>query len=463
VIARYESTAGAVAEIVGGRMIHGDAGCRIQNVSTDSREIDTQTLYVPIRGENFDGHTFIEKLAQEKKISCFLTERPDDERIAQNCGVPAIQCDNTLYALGSLGLAHRCSAYNGPLVGVTGTNGKTTTKELLAAILSVRYNVHKSQKNYNNEIGVPFTLMGLSRSHEAGVIEMGMNHTGEISRLSKMTLPTMAIITNAGEGHLEFLGTVENVANAKSEIVDGMAEGSIIILNEESACFEMMRDRALSKKMKIVTVGIEKGMVCPERYKLYPDATEIQWRGVTIRVPIYGIHNITNIMSALAAGYALGVTVDEAAAALVSFANVGKRNDLHQGEFVLVNDTYNANPLSVRYALRSLAEIYPSSRRIAVLADMKELGDQSENLHRRSGVEVAVYGFQILLTLGGQARFIAEGARDAGMSPAAIHHFESKEECTEFLKRVVLPGDAILVKGSRSMTMEEVADQLIRA
>jgi UDP-N-acetylmuramoyl-tripeptide--D-alanyl-D-alanine ligase len=462
-ITRLHATAGEIAGIVGGNLLSGNPRTKIEHVSSDSRESDLRTLFVPIRGEKFDGHSFIEQLAREGKISCFLTERDDDALIAATTGIAAIKCGNTLFALGAIGKAHRTSSYQRPLVAITGTNGKTTTKELVAALLSSKYRVHKSEKNYNNEIGVPFALMELSSDHQASVIEMGMNHAGEISRLSRMACPTIGVITNAGEGHLEFLGSVENVARAKAEIVEGMTAGSTIIINEETACFEILRDAGERARLNIVTVGIEKGMMKPFGYRLHPLSIEIDYDGITIECPLYGIHNITNIMAALAVGRELGVTTDDAAQSLKCFSNVGRRSDVIEGVFVVLNDTYNSNPLSVHYALRSLSEIYPDRRRIAVLADMKELGDLSVPLHMRVGSEVHRFGFSDLFTHGPLAEHIAHGALKAGMLTSNIRHFSSKEELIDALRAVVRPGDAILVKGSRSMKMEEVADSLVRS
>jgi len=461
-IASHHVKVSDLVNATGGTLLCGDADSFIDHVSSDSRELDTRTLFVPIRGEKFDGHSFVETLSRDDRVVCMLTERPQDAEIVKASGKALILCDNTLFALGHIARAYREKVFASPLVGITGTNGKTTTKELLASILASKYQVHKSEKNYNNEIGVPFALMGLSSSYGVSVIEMGMNHTGEIERLSSMARPTIGVITNAGEGHLEFLGSVENVARAKAEIVAGMRAGSLIVLNEESSCFDIMRDAAKNASLEIITVGIEKGMIRPESYRLYPTSTEVTWKGCAVRVPLYGIHNITNIMAALAVGERLGVDVHSAADALASFENVGKRSDASGEKIVVVNDTYNSNPLSLRYALRSLAEIYPSRRRIAILADMKELGDHAEPLHLAAGREVHDHGFSFLFTYGDLAAGICDGARNAGMRGDSIRHFSSKEDLIDAVMKIMAEGDALLVKGSRSMKMEEVADALVR-
>lgn len=461
-IASHHVKISDIVASTGGRLLCGDPAGSIEHVSSDSRELAERTLFVPIRGEKFDGHSFIPQMASDDRAVCMLTERESDALAVRSSGKALVLCDNTLFALGRIARAYRERVFSAPLVGITGTNGKTTTKELIASILASRYSVHKSEKNYNNEIGVPFALMGLSPSFGVSVIEMGMNHTGEIERLSSMARPTIGVITNAGEGHLEFLGTVENVAHAKSEIVAGMKPGSVIVLNEESSCFDIMRSAAERASLEIVTVGIDRGMIRPDSYRLFPTEAEVTWRGVPVRVPLYGVHNITNIMAALAVGELLGIGAQEAADALVSFRNVGKRSDATGDRIVVVNDTYNSNPLSLRYALRSLAEIYPSRRRIAVLADMKELGESGPALHRAAGAEVGQYGFSMLFTYGELAADIAEGARGAGMDAGSVRHFSSKEDLIHTVMNTMTDGDALLVKGSRSMKMEEVADALVR-
>jgi UDP-N-acetylmuramoyl-tripeptide--D-alanyl-D-alanine ligase len=459
VIAEFETTLGEIANACGGRILSGDPLLNIKTISSDSRETAESCLFVPIAGETFDGHAFIDELASMKKISCFLTSRPSDDIVARGNGAGAVLCDNTLYALGEVARSYR-EKFSLPVVGITGTNGKTTTKELLACALSVKGNILKNEKNYNNEIGVPFTLFGLRDKHDVAVIEMGMNHTGEISRLSSYVRPDVAIITNAGEGHLEFLGSVENVARAKSEIMEPMMPGSVVILNAESECFEIMHDSAAAKNLKIITIGLSKGDIRSERYELSPAHTTVIYKGISFTVPLYGIHNIHNIMAVLAACEVLGADLSAVAESFASFQNVGKRNDVFEGSFVLVNDTYNSNPLSLRYALRSLSEIYMRHRKIAVLGDMKELGDHSKRCHENAGTEVKDFGYDLLYTFGDMSKWTANGARSAGMPADCVFHFDSKEKLISELIKNVQADDAVLVKGSRSMKMEEVADAL---
>jgi UDP-N-acetylmuramoyl-tripeptide--D-alanyl-D-alanine ligase len=461
VIAEFETTLGDIAESCGGRILYGDPRTRITHISSDSRELDGSCLFVPIVGETFDGHSFIDELSSKKKISCFITSRPSDDIIARGNDVGAVLCDDTLHALGNIARGYR-GKFSIPFVGITGTNGKTTTKELLACALSVKGNVLKNEKNYNNEIGVPFTLFGLNSDHDIAVIEMGMNHTGEISRLSSYVRPDIAIITNAGEGHLEFLGSVENVARAKSEIMEPMKPGSAIVLNAESECFDIMNESAKARNLKVVTVGLANGDIRPERYTLSPSSTTVVYKGHTFTVPLYGVHNIHNIMAVLAVCEEFGADLSAVSEAFSKFQNVGKRSDVVEGSFILVNDTYNSNPLSLRYALRSLSEIYPRHRKIAVLADMKELGEHSKRCHENAGKEVKLFNYDLLYTFGEMGGWIADGALDAGMSEDCVYRFDSKGKLIAELSKTVHRDDAVLVKGSRSMKMEEVAEALLK-
>ena len=233
----FNASLGNIAEWAGGVLLCGERSKEIHSITTDSREHGRDSLFVPIVGEKFDGHQFIDGLVKSGSIAAFLTRSDDHDKIARAYSVGAILCDDTLKAYGTLAAHHR-SSMNAKVIGLTGTNGKTTTKELLWSILNRKYKTLKNDKNFNNEIGVPYTLLGLKEEHKWAVIEMGMNHIGEIDRLSGIVKPDLAIITNVGEGHLEFLGTVENVALAKSEIMNGMNTGSLIVLNKDTQCFD---------------------------------------------------------------------------------------------------------------------------------------------------------------------------------------------------------------------------------
>ncbi len=451
--ASYATTAGAVAAACRGKVVSGDSTAVIRTVSSDSRDLGPAALFVALRGDRFDGHDFIADLARDGKITACLAMRGTDAPLP---GVSVIRCADTLAALGDIAARHRGSVRT-RLAGITGTNGKTTTKELAHRILSSRFSCLKSEKNYNNLIGVPFALLGLEPSHEFAVIEMGMSARGEIERLSGICAPDAALITSIGEGHLEFLGSVANVAAAKAEIVAGMERGSTLYVHTEVPCMDTVAAAACAAGVRLVTFGTENADIVPRSYAMDANGIEVVMEGVPVRAPLYGIHNVNNLVGAIALASHFGVGPSDAREALAGFENADGRGQVLSGDYTVINDTYNANPLSLRAALRSVSEIYPGRRKIAVLSDMKELGEAAPECHRRSGSDVAKNGFDMLFLYGEMSANYRAGAVGAGMPGASVLMFDTKEELADRLAKTVRNDDVILVKGSRSMKMEDVA------
>jgi len=460
VIVDCATTVGRIAEAAGGRITSGDPAAEIGTITTDSREIGAKGLFIPLVGERYDGHDFIRPLSESRSIRSYLTMKPGFTDTAARLGIAEILCDDTLRALGSIAARHR-DEIDPTVVGITGTNGKTTTKELVYAILGSKWNCLKNEKNYNNEIGVPMTLLGLSAGHRMAVIEMGMNHPGELDRLSKIAKPDLALITNVGEGHLEFLGSVENVASAKSEIMHGMKPGSMLIINRDMAFLDIVMERARKSDLVVKSFGLsEKADVRPDSYRLYRDSLSVTFRGTEIAVSLYGVHNVYNVMAAIAVATEYGMDPAAIATALSGFVNVDGRSQIIDRGFIVINDSYNSNPLSLRYALRSTGEIFPERRKIAVLSDMKELGGTAERYHAECGRAVHENKFDMLLVWGDMANHYAEGARRAGFDNDRIRQFETKDEMSRYLNTVADENDVILIKGSRSMKMEDVVRAL---
>lgn len=455
-IVDYATTVGRIAEASRGRITSGDPATAIRTITTDSREIGPQSLFIPLVGEKFDGHDFIRPLSETSRIRSYLTMRSGYTEDAARRGIAEIICEDTLRALGSIAARHR-DEIDPELVGITGTNGKTTTKELVYAVLSSRWNCLKNVKNYNNEIGVPMTLLALNGEHDMAVIEMGMNHPGEIERLSRIAKPDLAVITNAGAGHLEFLGSVENVARAKAEIMDGMKPGSKLLVNRDTECLDIIMEKARAMDLVVKSFGLsEKADIRPDAYRLYRDSLTVTFRDTEIMVPLYGIHNVYNVMAAIAVGSEYGLDAAAVSDSLGGFVNVDGRSQIIDRGFILINDSYNANPLSLVCALRSTGEIFPERRKIAVLSDMKELGEAAGRYHGEGGGAVHENGFDMLLVWGDMAADYADGARRAGMDGDRIRVFDSKEEMSRYLKGIADDNDVILIKGSRSMKMEDV-------
>lgn len=458
----YLSTIGEIAHQSGGVLLWGDPSRIVKSITTDSREVDGDCLFIPIRGNRFDGHDFIAELVPSGRIIGFLTERDDFTMLASRYNVAAIFCDNSLAAYGEIARAHRMMM-PAKVIGITGTNGKTTTKELLWTLLSSTYRCHKNEKNFNNEIGVPHALLGLQQEHEFSVIEMGMNHIGEIARLSNIARPDISIITCVGEGHLEFLGSVENVARAKAEIVGGMKPNSILYLNADSPYGDIVLQAARERSVRVVTFALEtKADIMPESVSLQLREISLTYKGETYRAPLYGIHNAYNLLIALAVALELGVEPSKAKEALANVAAVDKRSEIIERGYIVINDTYNSNPLSAKSALVSAQRVFPEARKIAVLSDMKELGEKSGYYHRELGKKAAECGFFSLYTWGEYSKDIARGAVEAGMPEQRVFRFSEKETLIEALLLSVRKGDVVLVKGSRSMKMEEVTDALVR-
>jgi UDP-N-acetylmuramoyl-tripeptide--D-alanyl-D-alanine ligase len=456
----HTSTVGEIARRCGGLVTSGDSSMIVETVTTDSRELGEHNLFVPLVGERFDGHDFIMPLLTNKSIGSFLTMRSGYTEEAAAQKISEIRCDDTLKALGAIAAHHR-NRISPEVVGITGTCGKTTTKELVYALLGTAGKCLKNEKNYNNEIGVPMTLLALDESHETAVIEMGMNHPDELDRLSRIARPDLAVITNVGEGHLEFLGTIENVASAKSEIMNGMKKGSTVLLNRDMKCLDIVAQKAADCGLGIRTFGLDGSAdIRPDDYALYRDGLLLVFEGIELRAPLYGIHNAYNVMAAVAVAIEYGVKPHTIREALARFTGVEGRSRVIDRGYLVIDDSYNSNPLSLSFALRSAREIFPGRRKIAALSDMKELGDSAPFHHREGGREAVENGFEKILVWGEMAGFYAEGAAGAGLGPDNIRRFERGDDLAAFLLKIIRDGDVVLVKGSRAMKMENVVAKI---
>jgi len=430
----------------------------LKNITSDSRVCNKESLFIPIKGEKFDGHSFIKDLCEKQSIGAYITE--DSSYINNFTDIPVISCNNTLHGLGLIAKGVR-RKINPRVIGITGTNGKTTTKEILAHILKYKFNTHRNEKNYNNEIGVPFTLLKMNEDCEAAVIEMGMNHLGEIERLTSIVEPDIAIITSIGEGHLEFLESIENVARAKAEIMKSMKPGSTVFINNDTDLSEFLVSEARSYNLKAKTFGLDASAdIFPETYSLSEDSISLSFNNVELTIPLYGIHNISNVVASVSVAQAMGMNLDEISESLESFENVDGRSAVINHGYKIIDDTYNANPLSTKRALESIMKIYPEKRKIAILSDMKELGSEESTLHELTGCYAAECSFDYLLLWGDMSSAYKSGALNGGMSEERVHIFGTKDALVRYLKSIIDNDDVVLIKGSRSMKMEEVVRAL---
>lgn len=423
------------------------AQATLADVCTDTRKIQTGSLFVCLRGERFDGHSFASQAAQLG--AALLVDHPVD------ADVPQLVVTDTGKALLQLAGWYR-RRFQLPVVGLTGSVGKTTTKEFIALVLGAKYNTLKTQGNLNNEIGVPQMLFRLEDSHTAAVIEMGMNHFGEISRLTRAVAPTVGLITNIGVSHIENLGSRAGILQAKLEILEGMAPDAPLIVNMDN---DMLRTVKLGDR-PLLTFAIDD-------QSADFTATDIAEQGSTttftvhhstftqpVTIPTVGIHNVYNALAAMAVGYVTGVDPAAAASALANYVPAGMRQNLVQvGGVQVIEDCYNASPDSMRAALQTLGKL-PVHRRYAVLGAMLELGDYAKEAHTQVGKMAAENGIDGVLAYGADAAYIVEAAKQAGLENARL--FDTKEALAQSLAQQVQPGDGVLFKGSRGMHLEDV-------
>ncbi len=444
-----------VLKATGGSLTKSGSGKMFRGISTDTRTVQSGNLFIALVGERFDGHDFAAQAAAKGAIGVIASKPvqvPDH--------ITVIEVDNTLAALQALARFHR-QRFHIPLIGVTGSNGKTTTKDMLAAVLSGRFKVLKTEANFNNEIGLPLTLLKLEASHDAAVVEMGMRAQGEIRELTEIALPNAGVVTNVGETHMEILGSIENIAAAKAELVEAIAHDDLVVLNADDPHVRPMQSKA---RGRVVLYGLNPGaFVRAENISSGENGeliTKFDCRSPRGSFPVVlhtvGIHNVYNALAAIATGWELGLRPNEIKEGIGSFVPGAMRLEVKKyGEYTVVNDVYNASPLSMAAALDTLAGM-TRGRKIAVLGDMLELGDAAVDAHRRIGRRAAEQGVDIVLTVGELAKHIAGAAHESGVKNTQA--FTGHNEAIEVLRSLMQPGDYILLKGSRGMKMETMLE-----
>ncbi|MGN0526618.1 MAG: UDP-N-acetylmuramoyl-tripeptide--D-alanyl-D-alanine ligase [Acutalibacteraceae bacterium] len=424
----------------------------ILKISTDSREIDGDTLFVALAGLRFDANDFVEDVLQKgaKAVVCSRFEG-EDSRV--------ILVKDTGKALLDIAKLYR-EKFNIPFIALTGSVGKTTTKGMVNTVVSSKYNTLCTKGNLNNEIGVPKTLFGLENGNQVAVIEMGMNHFGEISRLSKTVQPDIGIITNVGTAHIENLGSREGILKAKCEILDGMKKGSVLVINGDNDMLKTVVD----ENYRIVQFGLENTNDIYAKNIISTDGgsrfTAIYGeKQVEAFVPAVGIHNVYNALCAMCVGCELGISLEDSAESLKNFVAEGMRQKVTNFNcMTFIEDCYNANPDSMCASLETLKTL-KKTRTIAVLGDMLELGDYSDAAHKKVGEKCAETGCDIVLTFGKEAEVISITAKALGVDAVS---FMDKTELTEYLKNILKKGDTVLFKGSRGMKMEEIFNSIYK-
>ncbi len=450
-----------LVEAVGGKLLWGEPGITFSGVTTDSRKVTEDSLFIPLIGEKFDGHDYIEQCFSAGASVC-LTSKTIPE--VSECS--AVLVSDTAKALRDLAAWHRKKIHI-PVVAITGSVGKTSTKDMVACVLSQQFKVLKTQGNFNNEIGLPLTVFNIEESHEAAVIEMGMSGFGEISRLTAIARPHIAIITNIGVSHIEKLGSQEGILKAKLEILEGLDKDGLVILNGDDPLLSSLKGK-LPFRTVFYGMNMESEYTALNYQTMGEQGTTFE---ITIddclygvEIPVPGIHNVYNALAAIAAGIEMKIPIEIIINGIKQFSPGNMRQSIinHNG-IKIINDAYNASPQSMQAAINVLEEISSGSRSIAVLGDMFEMGDMSKDLHYSVGDFIKNKKINYLVTVGQDSRMISQAVADSGKCEIKLRHFENNKEALKYILGVVMPGDYVLIKGSRGMKMEEIADGIMKS
>jgi UDP-N-acetylmuramoyl-tripeptide--D-alanyl-D-alanine ligase len=450
------TTLGKITKWAGGELLCGDESARVTDICTDSRVLKAGDLFLALHGENFDGHNFVAKAAKQGAAGVIVDQAPDG--LPENFAV--IKVADTLVALQQIAANYRRSM---PLkaVVITGSNGKTSTKDFTAAVLGERFKVIKTEGNLNNHIGLPLTILKAGLADQIGVFEIGMNHPGEIAPLAKIAKPDVGIITNVGVAHIEYMGSREAIAREKGTLAEAVASDGHVVLDADDEYSESIMRRTEATP---VFVGIDGGSIRAENISQESDGVRFTLRDerggiVKFHLPVLGRHMIRNALFAVAVGIIFGLTLDECMAGLegVHLTKGRLEQKIIHGIHV-IDDSYNANPDSMIAALRTLAQMPANGRRIAVLGRMGELGAESERGHRQVGEAAARERIDCVVGVGSEAALISESARAHGVSE--VFQVDSTSEAAVLLRKLAHPGDMVLVKGSRSARMEKILDEL---
>jgi len=455
-----------IAQATKGLVVRGNSDTQVSGVSTDTRTLQNGSLFIPLKGENFDGHEYLAQAAAEGAIAALIEKSSAVDLTNAPESLALITVESTLEALGDLAAFHR-RRFDIPVVAITGSYGKTTTRAMIFAALSAKYKVLTSQGNFNNEIGVPQTLLQLDSSHEVVVIEMGMRGIGQIEYLSEIASPTIGVITNIGPQHIELLGSIQNIAEAKAEVLQFLPEHGAAILSGDDEYLDFFTDQV---KARVVTFGLnpssefhvgpissdENGNVS---FSIQSPNLKLQ----NIKLPLPGEHNAVNAAAALAVAGVLGVPLEDAARALEKVEVPGARMRVLKNEtrgLTIIDDCYNAGPTSMRAALETLRDFpLKSGRRVAVLGAMKELGHYSVEEHRGIGA-LAAHCAELVIGVGEDTRPLLEESKAVGAIPFHTQWCEDAACAATQVLDWIRVGDVILVKGSRSVGLEMVVNAL---
>jgi UDP-N-acetylmuramoyl-tripeptide--D-alanyl-D-alanine ligase len=430
--------------------------------------VGDKDLFVALRGERFDGHDFVAEAFRKGAWGALVDGRQWARESVSGQAVDfadraVIAVDDTVRGLGDIAAFHR-SVLPVRVVGITGSNGKTTTKEMAASVAGRCWRVHKNRGNFNNLIGLPLTVLELEEEHQVAVLEMGMNRRGEIRRLAEIARPEVGVVTNVGPVHLEHIGSVRGVAEAKAELLGSLDASGTAVVNADDPWTETLLKAVTARKM---TFGLDTGAdVRAEHISCREGKTAFTLHSPAgtgrVSIPFPGEHNVCNALAASAAACALGAGITEITEGLETAEPPPMRFSVmdFEGGTRVVNDAYNANPVSMRAALDSLSLVESSGRRAAVLGDMLELGEETARAHRQLGREASDSGIDMLIAVGRFAGELAGGAAAAGMKGERVRAVEEAGEAADLLREWIRPGDLVLIKGSRGVRLERVLQRL---
>ncbi len=453
---------GKIVEITNGKLINGDINQEIENFSKDTRTLKKGDIYVGIKGEKFDGNQYYKEALRKGAIACILDINDKEKKLEEHKNI--ILVEDTIKALQKLA-AYKRSLYDIPVIAVTGSVGKTSTKDMVASVVAQKYKVLKTEGNNNNHIGLPLTLLKL-KDHTAVVIEMGMNHFGEISLLTNIAKPTACVLTNIGTSHIGNLGSRENILKAKLEILEGMKKDGIIILNNDNDLLykwgEENKEKYNIKSYAIKNKADYKAYNITEKEDGSTYNVELEGKEQTIKVPTPGTPFIYNSLCAIGVGELLEIEEEKIIKGISEMLLTKNRMEIikTKDKITILNDSYNASLDSVKPALEQLKRT-SGNQKIAVLGDMLELGEYSEELHRSVGKEVVKNEIDILITVGKEAENIADEARLEGMNEKAIYICQNIYEAENIIKMVQTAENVILLKASNSMHFNELAQKLV--
>ncbi len=453
-----------IIQVTKGTMIGEEQNLICNEFSIDTRSLKDGDVYIGIKGENFDGNSLYKEAFEKGAKLCILNQEMKEkiEKEDQEKDKTILFVEDTMQALGKIA-EYKRSLYSIPVVAITGSVGKTSTKDMIGSVIAQKYKVHKTQGNYNNAIGLPLTILGL-KDEEVLVVEMGMNHFGEIDYLTNIAKPTIAVITNIGTSHIGNLGSRENILKAKLEILNGLQDKGTIIINQDNDLLQKWAKE--DGKYHKLTYGIEeKSDVMAEDIKIQETESKFKIKEANktyeIEVPISGKHFIYNSLSAIAVGKILEIPMEQIIKGIKDFKLTNKRMDIQtiEEEITVINDSYNASYDSMKASLEYMHKL-AGKRKIAILGDMLELGKFAKQLHQKVGEEVVKNEVDLLITVGPLAHYIAEEAIEKGMKEQQVIEFLTNKEVVFYLKQNMKKGDIILLKASNALNFTQILEEL---